>query len=68
MTRDETLAFVRRMRLLGNDRDVHRTDDEALLELSRLMASAYSLGWADEMRRDDERVRQLWVRLKTRGA
>jgi uncharacterized protein YyaL (SSP411 family) len=66
LTREEALAFVERMRLMG-ERPAPLTDDEALTQLSGLMASAYSLGWADDLRDEDDRVRELWVRLKTHG-
>jgi hypothetical protein len=66
LTREEAQAFLERMRLMG-ERPPPLSDDEALKQLCGLMASAYSLGWAEDLRRDDDRVRALWVRLKTHG-
>lgn len=68
ITRKEAEGLMTRLRLLGSEVSRERSSDEAIAELSALMADAYALGWVEEMRRADEKVRALWVRLKTHGS
>jgi hypothetical protein len=66
LTKEEAQAFLERMRLMGERPPLPASGAEALAQFSSLIAAAYYFGWVDDLRRDEDRVRQLWVRLKTR--
>lgn len=44
------------------------TDEEKLTQLASLMASVDDFGWRQQLSVDDDRVRALWVRLRSAQA
>jgi hypothetical protein len=67
MTKEEALAYKERYEAV-NALDIEElrsmSDTEKLSQVAALMASVDQMGWREALADEEERVRDLWVRLK----
>jgi hypothetical protein len=67
MTKEEALAYkegYEAVNALDIDELRSMSDVEKLSQVAALMASVDQMGWREELAAEEEKVRELWVRLK----
>ncbi len=69
MTREEARLFKARWQLVNEriDEEIRQTSvTTKLRQLTSLYHTAQSMGWLEEMKRDEEEVRLRWQRLRNK--